>query len=577
MEKLYEFNISSYHTQLYKDYCEVSEEELLGEHHSDEPPIIASFNKVSTLRKEFDYDKTLFDEESYVKNYNNLCSLLQFKRITLCVVKNEDKISIKFFLYHKNRQAGKKYFKKETICHFITYNFKQNCLYTGYIKNYHLKRKAKKQLGKNLWCNKPIQSFIQLWVNHIRGMRLNNFDKIEQSGKEVNEAIGLFLLNIPNINPENHDYSYDNIIYKRYLDGIGVKTPNNWMYFNRRFPQITKKIFKKHKFKFVDAFMGMNGLYGDKVKRVLHNVTSTDGIESFKFAIQFFGQDFILSQPDQFIIELIESTTFFMDWENYLNQQRLHIDDFTKTEVKYCFEIFKLVIRGEINFHSFTDHLVYKTKLKNFEPVMWRAKDYDSFNEEHYIWSEKVGSLSSAEYRRIYDEKFKEYVETPIDDYYPVLLNETREYNMESFNQSNCVRSYTDKPASIIISLRKGGSHSKTRATIEYKIEIDFDKIKLNRVQSLGRYNEKLDESWNEVLNELDKRMNYTIENDIFMLPEVEIKYGGKTFMSHLTFVEDNVKAQLYNGTTSKLPPRKIVTFTNNPVKNIYHPTLNIL
>ena len=99
----------------------------------------------------------------------------------------------------------------------------------------------------------------------------------------------------------------------------------------------------------------------------------------------------------------------------------------------------------------------------------------------------------------------------------------------------------------------------------------------MNRVQSLGRYNEKLDESWNEVLNELDKRMNYTIENDIFKLPEVEIKYGGKTFMSHLTFVEDNVKAQLYNGTTSKLPPRKIVTFTNNPVKNIYHPTLNIL
>jgi len=406
-------------------------------------------------------------------------------------------------------------------------------------------------------------------------MRLNDFERIEQSGKEVNDAVGIFLSNISgtdmNIN------GYDNVIYKRYLDGIGVKVPNNWMYFNRTFPQITKKIFKKHKFKFVDAFMGFNGLFGDKVKRVLHNVTSTDGTESLKFAIEFFGKDFILSQPDHFIKEIIESTTFFMDWENYLNNQQLNINDYTKTEVRYCFEIFKLVIRGEINFITFTDHIRYKNRLKNFEPVMWRAKDYDSFSEEHYIWSEKIGSLSSAQYRRIFDEKFKQYIEEPIDDYYPVLLNETKEYNMESFNQSNCVRSYVDKPASIIISLRKGDNNSRNRATIEYKIEDNFNKIRFNRVQSLGRHNEKLDETWTKVLIELDTRMFYTLENDIFKLPEVEIKYGGKTFMSHLIFVEDNLKAQLYNGTTSKLPPRKIVTFTNNPVKNIYHPTLDIL
>jgi hypothetical protein len=86
-----------------------------------------------------------------------------------------------------------------------------------------------------------------------------------------------------------------------------------------------------------------------------------------------------------------------------------------------------------------------------------------------------------------------------------------------------------------------------------------------------------LDETWTKVLIELDTKMFYTLENDIFKLPEVEIKYGGKTFMSHLIFVEDSVKAQLYNGTTSKLPPRKIVTFTNNPVKNIYNPTLELL
>ena len=74
-----------------------------------------------------------------------------FQRSSLYVQKNEDKISIKFFVYSKTRLAGKKFFKKKTICHFITYNFKQNSLYTGFIENYHLKRKFKKEFGKNLW------------------------------------------------------------------------------------------------------------------------------------------------------------------------------------------------------------------------------------------------------------------------------------------------------------------------------------------------------------------------------------------------------------------------------------------
>lgn len=564
MEKLYEFNILSYRTILYKDYCELYDDDLLGNHQSD----LSMLNFLEMT--DFDYDKTLLDEESYVENYNNLCSDLMFQRSSLYVQKNEDKISIKFFVYSKTRLAGKKFFKKKTICHFITYNFKQNSLYTGFIQNYHLKRKFKKEFGKNLWYKKPIQTFIKMWVNYIKEMRLNYADKTEQSSKEVNEAMTLFLSNISDVDMSIN--GYDNIIYKRYLDYTGVKVPNNWIYFKKSFPQITKKIFKKYNFKFVDAFMGLNDLYGDKVKRVLHNVTSTDGVESLKFGIKFFGQDFILSQPDQFIKELIESSTL-INWEDYLNQLQLNLNDFTKTEVKYCFQIFKLVIRGEINFNSFVDHLTYKTRLKNYNPVMWKSKDYGSFSEEHYIWSEKISEINNTQYNRFYYEPFKKYIETPIDEYYPILLSDHKEYVTESFDQSNCVRTYTDKPDSMIISIRKGCNTSRDRSTIEYKIKKYDENLVIKRVQSLGRFNNKLDPTWDEVLKTLDDRINNSLTTNLFELPKVEIKRGGKSCISNIIFLGGEGKITSWSEFLNEKKISQIAVFdkhlTNHSSDNI--------
>jgi hypothetical protein len=577
MEKLYEFKRLSYYTLLNKDYCEVSEEDLLGEHKSDNQQIFGFITPAGTFRKEFEYLKTMNDEESFVKNYNNYCAHCIFRRVTVVVEKGEDKTSIKLFSYEKNRLAGSKFFKKNTSCHFITYNHKQNCLYEGVIRNYHLKKKSHKRISKNTWYKKPIYSFVQLANNSFRGMKLNNFVDIESLGKSVNEAVNIFLSTIPNIDIK-YDYGLENIIYKRYLDGIGAKVPNNWNNFNRTYPQLTKKIFKKYKYKFVDAYMGLHGLFGDKIKRVLHTIESSNGIETFKFGLQLFGSDFILSQPDDVIKKIIESHGFVVAAENFANLSLMTLDGYSKNEIRNCFEIFKLAVIGEVNIYAFLDHLKYKDRLKNFEPVVWRSNNYDKFNEEHFEWSEKVGSLSSAEYKRLYDDNFKQYIETPIEDFYPVLLSSSKEYNVESFVQSNCVRTYSDKPSSIIISLRKGDIESKNRSTIEYKIVDEFETIKLNRVQSLGKFNAKLDETWSDVLTELDVRMQFSLDNNIFKLPEVEIKYGGKKYMSHLIFVENKREYQMDSGEIKKLPTvRRLVFDTNLPSQKIYNPTLNLL
>jgi hypothetical protein len=108
-------------------------------------------------------------------------------------------------------------------------------------------------------------------------------------------------------------------------------------------------------------------------------------------------------------------------------------------------------------------------------------------------------------YERIYPLYTYDVIESPIDEYYPVVLDNTTNYNEESFTQSNCVKTYIGRPSSLIVSLRKGSTDSNERATIEYKISKEGDNIKCHRVQSLGRFNGKLDTEWMEPLFKLDK------------------------------------------------------------------------
>jgi hypothetical protein len=530
MEKLFEFKKVTYYTLLHKDYCEVTEEDLLGNHHSDIP----FFFNVSTFRKEFDYLKTMTDEESYVSNNNNPLAHCMLKRVTIVVDKGDDKTSLKLFTYDLSRQVGKKFFNKQTCCHYITFNHKLNSLFYGYIRDYHKKKKSVKKLTKNSWYTKPILNLIQLSNNMFRGMKMNNFEDIELSGKAINDAIGIFLSNIPNTDLTIK--GYENIVYKRYLDGIGVKVPNNWMNFDRIHPQLTKNIFKKYNYKFVDSFMGLNGLSGDKIKRVLHIVNSTTGINNLKFALDFFGSDFILSQNDEYIKYIIESP--FQPQDRLLEITYYPtLDKYTKNELKNCFEIFKLTLVGEINYYSFIDHIKYKHQLKNWEPVIWKSNNYDKFTEEHYNWSEKVGSIKNAQYNRFYYEPLKKFIETPIKEFYPILLSEHKEYLKESYEQSNCVRTYADSPDSIIVSLRKDSIEGKERATIEYKIRKYDETLTLKRVQSLGRFNAKLDDTWCDVLEILDERINKSLETNLFELPKVEIKRGSKTCLTDIIFL----------------------------------------
>ena len=122
--------------------------------------------------------------------------------------------------------------------------------------------------------------------------------------------------------------------------------------------------------------------------------------------------------------------------------------------------------------HSFYDHIRFFDIISRHEPVKWMSKTLKEFNSEHSTWSDKVDFYTKGKYSRQYSEDFVGYVSKPIvtkndEVFTPVVLQSSEEYVNESVHQSNCVRTYQNRPSSLIISLRK---ENGDRASIEYKI-----------------------------------------------------------------------------------------------------------
>jgi hypothetical protein len=140
-----------------------------------------------------------------------------------------------------------------------------------------------------------------------------------------------------------------------------------------------------------------------------------------------------------------------------------------------------------------------------------------------------------------------------------VLLDDSQNYNAESYLQSNCVKTYIGKCASIIVSLRKGDDKSDERATVEYYLKKPSggSEIGVNRIQSLGRFNNALSEEWNDVLFKLDEVMLSYIEDNKFETVKVKKECkNGKELTSDSTWKD--------NG--SGLPQRLV--WTENEINN---------
>ena len=221
---------------------------------------------------------------------------------------------------------------------------------------------------------------------------------------------------------------------------------------------------------------------------------------------------------------------------------------FSKQEKKNIFEILNLVLDLQIGTQTFFDHIRFYKSVKRFEPIKWKSKNYDSFQQEHLDWTDRNDFYTKGEYKRIYDPKLYDLLSVPVRDgentpYYPVLLSSSKEYNEESFIQSNCVKGYVNKASSLIISLRKGSKDSKERATIEFSITKTNHQIFLQRIQTLGRFNQKLDDSWIVPIAVLDTSVRTSFSTLKMELPKIEVKFGHKSYTANGVFNKKNFRS----------------------------------
>jgi len=501
-----------------------------------------------TKHGNFIYDRASDTMDDFLENYGNpLCGIYRVNNL-LVVERNDDKVSIKLYGKTYLRKVGEKFFRKTTMMYFITYKISTGDIYYGTITGYHLKKKSKKVFNRNAFYHTPIATLYKnLLYCQITENKDIRYPADDERRKIVDKVFDIFF-NEFGVSTMSI-YTLDELIYKRYLDIRGIKYPDNWTAFSKQFPLPNKRQLKKNGFKLIDTFMSINGFSGDKIKKVLHNACHVNA-DNLRFSINKFGEDFLRQQDDEVLTKIIEYP--HRPHENTNNVTPL---DLSRNEKINALKCFMFIMDGRSHLTAFNDHISFYNRLNKFEIIKWKSYDLETFNREHILWSDKLASYEKGEFLRFYNDDFTNRVTQPIfssENYYPVILTSTSEYNNESRVQSNCVRTYVKMAESLIISLRKNDVKSEDRATIEYRVIKSKSRIEFRRVQALGKFNAMLDVTWMSVIRKLDARMEVLNNPLIFGLPEMVVKLKdtelysksgwSKGEVGNLIWLNDDVK-----------------------------------
>jgi hypothetical protein len=469
-------------------------------------------------------------EEDFVLHYGNPLARVLKSYLMILVERDGDKVSMKVFNGFRERRVGNKWFKVARSVDYITVNTKTGDVYSGFLHNYQNKKKVRKKLNKNFFLNEPIAQVMYT-------IRDKGWSYSHNSSEIANDAVSKFMYEIDG-REEPYEFNFEKRLFKFYLDKKRIRYPNNFrLYSSKLVGPIFRKILKKNDNRLVDAFMIHNGLTGKKLKKCLHSCKSLN-LDLYLMARRLFGDDWI-NQDDDFILQTLNSEFNI----KYRDIPAEFVNVIGKDELRRVFNLFKKVYFEEmLDTYTFIDHIEIYTQLKMYgeTDLRWMSNDVDIFRNEHLDWSDKLTFYKNGHYERIYPIYSYEHLEQPLGEYYPVLLDDSTSYNEESSTQSNCVKTYIGKSSNIILSLRKGSRYSEERATIEYQLYREDDKVKCRRVQSLGKYNGKLSDEWTHWLLKLDLKMLYYVNDDRFEPVKITKKcYNGTFFESDSYWDED--------------------------------------
>jgi hypothetical protein len=292
--------------------------------------------------------------------------------------------------------------------------------------------------------------------------------------------------------------------------------------------------------------MSLHNLKGEVIKKALHECGNLN-VSILTRCLKMFGYDWMTQDYDMVLGVLNSKLSFY----SFLNEEIYEFSFFSTKEKRKVFNFMKeyVVISDVVNIYTFFDHIDSFRELRELgeTDIKWNAVNLSSFNSEHHELTSRLEYHKKGFYTRHYPFIVKDTLETPIqiedETYFPVLLDNTEKYVEESATQNNCVKGYIGNPSSYIVSLRKGNDKSDTRATIEFHIYKDKDdKIKFRIRQSLTRFNQKLEDYWENPIYILEERFNILLEDKNFTPVTIEkIFQSGRRLSSETYWDETGV------------------------------------
>ena len=486
------------------------------------------------------------NEEQFVKHYGNKFVSVESTKLTLVIEEYDNKLSLKLYETHKNRRVGSIYFRVRRILTYLTYNLKTKNFYFGEIEKKN-KKVTSKKIKTNDFSNSYASSFKLKIRRYVRDITSNpdvSYVVSTTSGDKISDEVIKVFINIlgnrTGIYLDNLK-KFDVELFRFYLEHNGFKYPNTYYEYNNI--RFEKRELKKH-INIVTLIMNQLGLGGKRVKKLLNQLNDID-LTRMAYVYHLLGVDYF-NMLDEHV---------FVSNEGYSGI--LHLKNFNIYKSNIDFNVSKRdkmrivnVLNNNIRFSLILDHLKIIDKLKKEYGYEYKMSftDRNSFDHEHYEISNLLDSYSKGVVTRSYGDLFNEKIEEVIygvdgGEYYPVLLLTTDDYNKESAVQNNCVRTYIEKPQSLIISLREGSRDGNDRATIEYV----FRKNAMVRIQSLGKFNKDLSPRYDVPLEILDDLVNKLYKKDILHLPFMKKEYkNGKTIKSKALFLNEE-KGEFFN------------------------------
>lgn len=508
-EEIYKQSFERYITVKYRDFSNILE------------PTHGATPKHPLFMKEDFYE----GQESFVKNFANpMCSV--FKEYVMIVVeRNEHKVSIKLFTGYKQRREGNVWFKTNKNVDYISVNTKTGDVYSGFIHSYQKKRKCSKTIRRNAFFTDPVHTLKSQLKNILTKFTDKSFEKATLAFSEF-----MYLIdkreNFQNLN-------FGDRLLRFYFNKRGIKCPNNFsVYIHELYGPQLKKILKKNENKLVDAVMIKYGLSGKKVRKALHYCNRLN-IEMYQTARSAFGDDWLNQDPDNIILELLNQPTGHYK----IPPQFIHFT--SKEELKRAYNLFKQVyIHQNLDALSFHDHIRMYVELKSFgeTELKWMSQENrEDFRKEHLDWTDKLQHYKRGNYKRHYPQYMYEMISQPIlENYHPVLLDSSSNYNEESAYQSNCVKGYIGKPSCLIVSVRN--TDIDERATIEYRLTMKNEIVHADRVQSLGKFNQKLEDHWTPILLKLDEKVLSCVRDKRYETVKLRKECNNGTILNSDTY-----------------------------------------